>query len=44
MEHEGQALEATGHVVLGLPNDIELRAQQVRVTTENGQQRIVIEK
>jgi hypothetical protein len=42
--HEGDAMEATGHVVLGLANGIELHAQQVRVTPKDGQQQIVIEK
>ena len=41
---EGAVSRATGHVVLGLRNGIELRAQQVSVTTEGGQRRIIIEK
>jgi hypothetical protein len=44
VEQGGKGMEATGHVVLGLPDGIELRAQQVRVTTNGGRQRIVIEK
>jgi hypothetical protein len=42
--HDGAVTRATGRVVIGLPNGIELRAQQVRVTTEGGKRRIVIEK
>jgi hypothetical protein len=41
---EGAMSRATGHVVLGLGNGIELRAQQVRITTVGGQRRIIIEK
>jgi hypothetical protein len=44
VETEGSVVRATGHVVIGLPNGIELRADQVRVTTEGGKKRIVIEK
>ena len=42
--NQGESTQATGHVVLRLANGIELRARQVRVTTEDGKRRIVIEK
>jgi hypothetical protein len=41
---EGGVTRATGNVVMGLPSGIEIRAHQVRVTTEGGKKRIVIEK
>jgi hypothetical protein len=41
---DGPVTRATGRVVISLPNGIEVRAQQVRVTTEDGKRRIVIEK
>jgi hypothetical protein len=42
--HDGAVTRATGHVVIGLADGIELHAQQVRITREGGQQRIVIER
>lgn len=44
VEGTDRDLRATGDVVIGLPNGIELRAQQVRITTEGGRKRVVIEK
>jgi hypothetical protein len=44
VEQDARTTRATGHVVIGLPDGIELRAKQVRVTREGGQQRIAIEK
>jgi hypothetical protein len=44
VSQEGGETRATGHVVIGLANGIELRAGQVRITTEGGRRRIVIEK
>jgi hypothetical protein len=41
---DGSITCATGAVVIRLPNGVEVRAQQVRVTTEGGKRRIVIEK
>ncbi len=41
---DGNVTQATGHVVIGLANGIELRAREVRVTREGDRQRIVIEK
>jgi hypothetical protein len=44
VSQEGGLTRATGHVVIGLANGIELRAAQVRITTAGGSRRIVIEK
>jgi hypothetical protein len=44
VSQEGGLTRATGHVVIGLADGIELRAAQVRITTEGGRRRIVIEK
>lgn len=41
---QGKSTEAIGHVVLDLANGIELRAERVRVTGEDGERRIEIEK
>jgi hypothetical protein len=41
---DGSVTRATGSVLIRLPDGVEVRAQQVRVTTEDGKRRIVIEK
>ncbi len=44
VSQDGATTRATGHVVICLGNGVELKARSVRVLTEDGQRRIVIEK
>jgi hypothetical protein len=44
VSQDGSVTRATGQVVIRLGDGIELTAQQVRIVSEGGKQRIVIEK
>lgn len=44
LAQEGTSTEAIGHVLLKLPNGVELHARQVRIVAADGQRRIEIER